>query len=251
MVYYSSTSGGSVGGVSFADEDIIAYDVDSGTWSMVFDGSDVGLGAVDIDAFALLSDNTILLSFSNSSGNVPGVGTLDDSDVFRFLPTSTGPNTAGSFALIFDGSDVGLTTSGEDVDAIAVSADGNLIVSTAAGFSVNGVSGKDEDMIEFTATQFGANTSGSWSMFFDGTDVGLGGNSSSDIWGSSLDSNGDIFLTTRDVFSVTGASGDMADIFICTPISLGPQTSCSYSFYMDGSAIGIGGERLDGIQVIR
>ncbi|MEM8859807.1 MAG: S8 family serine peptidase, partial [Chloroflexota bacterium] len=43
-IFVSSSSGGTVGGVSFADEDIIAYDTASATWSMFFDGSDVGLG---------------------------------------------------------------------------------------------------------------------------------------------------------------------------------------------------------------
>ncbi|MCP4427873.1 MAG: LamG domain-containing protein, partial [Chloroflexi bacterium] len=45
VIYVSSTTGGSVDGVAFVDEDILAYDTGTGTWSLYFDGSDVGLGA--------------------------------------------------------------------------------------------------------------------------------------------------------------------------------------------------------------
>ena len=34
------------------DEDIIVYDPTSDSWSLLFDGSDVGLGNVDVDGFA-------------------------------------------------------------------------------------------------------------------------------------------------------------------------------------------------------
>jgi hypothetical protein len=48
-------------------------------------------------------------------------------------------------------------------------------------------------------------------------------------------------------FAVTGVSGDGADIFVCTPGSLGATTSCTFNMYWDGSANGFGGEIADGI----
>lgn len=105
ILYLSSTLGGSAGGVTFADEDILAYNTASGAWSMVFDGSDVGT-KTDLDAFELQSDGSILMSFAASSTNVPGLGAVDDSDIVRFIPTSLGSNTAGTFEWYFDGSDV-------------------------------------------------------------------------------------------------------------------------------------------------
>ena len=42
IIYVSSTSGGNAGGVSFADEDILEYNSGTNTWSMYFDGTDVG-----------------------------------------------------------------------------------------------------------------------------------------------------------------------------------------------------------------
>ncbi|MEZ4658895.1 MAG: hypothetical protein R2911_15110 [Caldilineaceae bacterium] len=56
VIYLSSSSNGNVGGVAFRDEDIVAYDPNTDSWSLLFDGSDVELGGVDINAFVFLSD---------------------------------------------------------------------------------------------------------------------------------------------------------------------------------------------------
>ena len=170
MIYVSGTTNGNAGGVSFNDEDIISYDEDSGSWAMYFDGSDVGLTG-DVDAFALLSDGSLLLSI-DASATLGGIS-FTDADIIQFTPTSLGPNTAGTFSMYFDGSDVGLTTSSEDIDALHVMSDGSLIISFIGNFSVPGVSGADEDLARFVPTSLGPNTSGTWSLYFDGSDVGL------------------------------------------------------------------------------
>ena len=253
VVYVSSNSGGNAGGVSFADEDILAYDTGTGSWSMHMDGSDVGLSgasARDVDAFYIMNDGSILLSFVGAT-TIPDVGSIDDSDIVRFVPSSLGTSTAGTFEWYFDGSDVGLTTNGEDIDAIALAPDGRLLVSTSGGSNVPGAGGNaDEDILAFDATQLGATTSGTWTTYYDGADVGMSGVSDEDVWGVWVDdASGDIYLTTRGVVNVTGFSGDRADIFVCTPSSLGTSTACSFGGFFDGAAAGIGGERTDGIHV--
>jgi hypothetical protein len=253
LVYVSSTSGGSTGGVSFADEDILVLDTGTGIWSMYFDGSDVGLSgssSSDVNAFVLLSDDTILLSFVGST-TIPDVGSVDDSDIVQFTPTSLGTNTAGTFSLFFDGSDVGLTTNGEDIDAIGVSTDGKLVISTIGSHSVPGVSGADEDLLIFTATSFGSTTSGSWAQYFDGSDVGLNNTSSEDVYGTWIDNSGNIYLNTNGNFSVSGLSGDGDDIFVCTLGSTGSNTSCTFSLYWDGDSNGYGSENMDGFFIAR
>jgi len=42
---------------------------------------------------------------------------------------------------------------------------------------------------------------------------------------------------------------DGADIFTCAPGSLGNTTSCTYTFFWDGSAYGLSGKTLDGIEI--
>ena len=254
MIYISSTSGGTVGSVTFAAEDILKFDSVAKTSSLYFDGSDVGLSSASgtvVDAFRLMSDGSILFSFINPS-TIPSVGSVDDSDIVRFMPTSLGTNTAGSFVWYFDGSDVGLTASGENIDVIGFAPDGRLILSTTGSFGVTGASGEDEDLLAFTPTALGANTSGTWSLYFDGSDVGLGTSSSEDINGASTDPlTGKIYLTTVGSFSVTGVSGSGADIFVCTPGSLGSSTTCTHSSFWVGSQNGFGGEITDGVNVIQ
>ena len=251
LLYVSSTTSGTAGGVSFADEDILKFNRTTGVWEMFFDGSDVGVGGTDVDAASLQPDGSILMSF-DAAITLTGLGTVDDSDIVRFLPTSTGATTAGSFAWYFDGSDVGLTTDGEDIDAIGFTPDGKLVISTLDAVSVTGVSGVDEDLLVFTATALGLTTSGTWAMYFDGSDVQLNNAASEDINGVWIDAaNGQIFLTTVGAFSVTGASGDGADIFVCTPGTLGATTTCTYGpgLYWDGSANGFAGEVMDALEI--
>ena len=174
MSFIAATTVPGVG--TAADEDIVSYNTGSGLWSLVFDGSDVGLSGLCDRRARPPSSGDILLSFT-ASGSVAGMTggpsgtTLDDSDIVRFIPTSLGATTAGSFVFYFDGSDVGLTTDAEDVDAIAIAPDGRLVVSTLDAFSVTGVSGQDEDLIVFNATSLGSVTAGTWAMHFDGSDV--------------------------------------------------------------------------------
>jgi len=250
-IFVSSTSGGNAGGVNFKDEDILAYETDNGIWTMYFDGSDVGLsgsGARDVDAFHLLPNDDILFSVVSPT-TLPDVGEVDDSDIVRFIPSSLGPNTGGTFELYFDGSDVGLSTNGEDIDAIHVLDNGDLIISTKGNYSVSGVSGGDEDLLRFSPTTPGDYTSGSWSLYLDGSQVGLNNSRYEDVNGVWIDEEtGNVYLTTLGAFQVDGLSGSKADIFICEGLE-DDGTGCTFSSYMEGSTYGFSGEVVDGLTI--
>ena len=222
----------------------------TGAWSLFIDGSDIGLANTDVDAFELQADGSLLMSF-DTDFTLSGFGAVDDSDILRFTPTSTGDTTAGTWSWYFDGSDVGLTTSSEDVDALTVLPDGRLLISTVDTVSVTGASGADEDLLAFTPTALGSTTSGTWAMYFDGSDVGLSSTSNEDVNGVWVDAAGKIYLTTLGNFSVTGVSGDGSDIFVCTPGSLGSTTTCTFAMYWDGSVNGFSGEDTDSLSVIQ
>jgi hypothetical protein len=236
--------------VSYADEDIVAYNTAAGTWSMYFDASDVAITG-DVDAFDLQSDGTILMSF-DAAVSVSGLGSVADADIVRFTPTSLGSTTAGTFSWYFDGSDVGLTTTSEDIDLVGFAPDGRLLISTTGNPGVTGLSSlTDEDIIAFTATSLGSTTAGTWSYYFDGSDVGLSDSSSEDTNGLWIDNaTNDLYLTVLGAFSVTGVSGDGADIFICDPGTLGTNTTCTFTMYWDGSLYGFAGEVADGIDLV-
>jgi hypothetical protein len=244
----SATGSGTVGGIAFSSEDIVAYDSATGLWSMFFDGSDVSIGLNNLDGFALLGDGSILMSFTRAQ-SIGGLADVDDSDIVRFVPTSLGGTTAGSFEWFLDGSDVGLTSAGEDVDAIGLTADGRLLISTLGNFSAGTFSGTDQMLLVLDNATYGENSGGDWALYFNGTTADLT-DSSEDISGAWVDAaNGDIYLSSSGAFTVGGVSGDASDIFVCAPLALGATTTCSYTLFWDAAAAGFG-SGIDGLAII-
>ena len=267
-VYYLSTaangtlaSTNGVPNLSFTSADILKLSVLTNgqyQYELYLDGSDVGLTttAENMDAFAVLSDGSILVSTTgNFSVPASGGGTLSGvgQDVLRFVPSTLGATTAGAWSMYFDGSDVGLTTADENIDAVGVLADGRVLISTTGPFSVTGVSaGQDEDLAAFAPTSLGSNTAGTWSLYFDGSDVGLATNDNEDIDALDiLESGGNprLFFSTVGNFAVTGASGANEDVLAFNPTTVGSNTAGTFGpgLAFDGSVYGLGAFNLDGI----
>ena len=248
-LYLSLTGSQTIGGVSSADEDILKFDGQS--WSLFFDGSDVGMGSPDLFAFSFLDADTILMSFS-ANVKIGGV-TVTPQDVLRFDATSLGSSTAGLFSLYFDGSDVGFDTTAENIDSLTLLPDGRLLISTTGNPSVPGfTTGRDEDVLAFTPTSLGDTTSGSWSLYFDGSDVGLGETSDEDVDALDVTSDGNIYLSTLGNFAGSGLSGADEDVFVCVPTSTGDVTACNYSpsLYFDGSTWNLSANDVDAVNII-
>jgi hypothetical protein len=225
--------------------DIVARNVATGRWSMILDGADLFFSSLIIDGMARLPDGSILLSFTEPASifgmtGGPNGTQLDDSDIVRFIPTSLGWNTAGSLQFYFDGSDVGLTTDAEDVDAITVTATGQLVISTAGAVIANGASGGDADLLRFNATSLGAATAGSFVIHFDGSDVGLSDNGNEDVDAADIRADGPILLSTLGSFNVPGGTkGDDEDVIRFNVLQLGSNTSGALSIFLDLSSLGI------------
>lgn len=233
-LFLSPTSNGKVGDVRFRDEDILAYAPGQAQWRLLFDGSDVGINT-DVDGFTFL-DGKLLLSF-NTQTDVPDIGVVQDADIVQFTPVWLGEQTAGSFTRLFDGAPAGLAEKGEDIDAFAFTADRHLVISTLSDFNVEGLKGKDEDLLAWNGA--------AWRLYFDGSDVGLT-KGSEDIEGLWLDTgNNDIYLSTEGHYDVPELNGDNNDIFVCRPGSLGDNTSCTFRLFWNGDEHGFT-KRLDG-----
>jgi uncharacterized protein YjiK len=232
-LFVSSSGSGTIGDIDFKDEDILVFDSLTGNWFTYFDGSDVGLtgNGVDVDAFYIAPDGSILLSVNEDNIAIPGIGAIDESDIVRFVPTSTGLNTAGTYQLYLDGSNVGLDTPEEDIDAITFAPEGHLVISLRGSSNLLGVlTSRDEDLLSLNGS--------TWSMYFDGSDVGLNA-AGLDIDAASIDRvNGTIDLSFNQAFSIPGLSGDGDDITQFTPNSLGKNTSGTFNLAWDGSAVG-------------
>ncbi len=249
-IYVSSSSAGVVDGVSFGSEDILRYDTVSDTWEMFFDASDVGLGAGNIDGFAIIDSGTqteIALSLAGPL-TIAGLGTVDDSDAILFVGTS-GPATGGSLSLLLDGSDIGLTSGGEDIDALALNGS-DYLVSTLGSAGVPRTGGTlaagDEDLLNLDVSSTGNLTAGVFSMFYDGSDVGL---APEDVDGAWLDeATGTVYLSLTNAYNVGGVSGDGGDVLAFTGTT-GDATSGTFSLFFDNDAHRFGGENIDGLDI--
>jgi hypothetical protein len=241
-IYLSATnSGGSIAGIAYDDEDIIAYDVAADSWSMVFDGSDVGLAALDIDGFRLNDDGTIDFTIREATGSINGIA-VDDTDTIRFTPGSLGADTAGTFAVVFDPGD--LSAGSEDVNALATTPDGRSLLSTIGVANVTGAGGSnlrvnDEDAIVYDDNQ-------GFSLFFDGSDVALPQEDVVGLWVD--DDSGDLFLAAQTAYQVPGlVAGDGDDILRFTG-TVGAATSGTYSLFFDGDTVGLD-IQIDGLHI--
>jgi len=140
----------------------------AGTFTFHFDGSDVGLDDLTqekIDAITLNESEQLILSLIGTT-SLPGLNGIEDEDLIRFNHTSLGSDTAGTWILRFDGSDVGLASfPGEDIDAASMRPSGGLgfLLSTNKAFTVPGISGNNKDIFEFAASSLGTNTAGTFS----------------------------------------------------------------------------------------
>lgn len=238
--YISAKGSGTIGGVAFAPADILKYDPATG-WSMYFDGSDVGI-TQNLIGFEMLDDGSILMALAGGQ-NVSGVGSVSPRDVLRFIPASTGPNTNGTFQMYVKGSTVGLTTADEKIDALGLTANGRIAISTVGAAAVPGPSGtikaQDEDALGFNKTN------STWSLFFDGTPIpGMSVEDVNALWVNPT--TGELYVSILNAFTIGGLKGDAKDI-----IKLTPKTGGGYNVSMvwDGSAAGFP-STIDGLEMI-
>lgn len=227
--YISSRTAGSPGGVATTPQDILLHKPSINTFEMAIDGSDVGI-TKPISAFTVNSDGNLLVSFK-ANVVIAGVGTFTPWDIALFTPTSIGNTTAGTFSWYFDGSDVGLTTTAEKIDALDIMPDNSLLLSTGGTLTVpmggGTLKAQDEDLVRFAPTTVGAATAGTWSLYFNGTAVqGLG---VEDIASVAVNAaTGDIFLALLDNFNIGGVSGTAKDILLLHPTGGGSYAASRF-----------------------
>jgi uncharacterized repeat protein (TIGR01451 family) len=249
QAYFSTTGNTAVPGVAGTsdDADIYAWYSD-GSFTRVLDATAVGLPiGANVDGVKVVG-NQFYLSFSNDTGVlVPGIGTVQDEDIVVY---DTGTS---SWSLFFDGSDVGLTSGEEDVDAFDILADGSVIISPVVSAVVPGLAGTwlDEDLLRCVGT-FGPTTTCTWSVYFDGSDVGLSTTTNEDVDGVTV-GTGALYLSTLGAYGVSGLSNATAnaggDVFSCNTPVTGSASSCaSFTLYFRASDHGLTGN-LDAISV--
>jgi hypothetical protein len=215
-VYVTTTVPGKVDGIQFQRNDILLHNA-AGDWSLFFDGATAGLPAkAFLYAIHVNAVDDIYMSFSQNNLLIPGFGKVTGNDIVHY---------DGGLSWYFDGSDVGLTTVAEKVDALHILPGSAapvpgcvdyLLISTRgrgrvgnpgqASFAFGG-----EDVLGFCATSVGLNTQGLWFMVLDGSAEGMPPAST-----ISLAANADgsvLYLTTRGAFRVDGVVGTHSMVY--------------------------------------
>ncbi len=142
---------------AFDDQDLVLYDPVLDEATLFFDHSGAsGASVDDINAVHVLPNGMIVLS-ANASSTLGGVA-FEADDLVRYDPLN---NTA---TLIFDGSTV-FASAGENIDAVYVKDNSNLIFSTTGSASIGGLSFDKSDLIEYDITALTA------TILVDGSDA--------------------------------------------------------------------------------
>ncbi|MCA9918748.1 MAG: Ig-like domain repeat protein, partial [Anaerolineales bacterium] len=245
ILYISTSSHGEIADIQYQKEDVLGYNLETGEWSLLFDGSDVGLAGQNVTAFAWLPDGSLLVAvekdFYLPQLDRPAVKgrNVENSDILRFEPTSLGNNTSGTWSLYFDGSDVGLKAPREGITALSVLADGRIVISTAGPFKAGNLNAKSRDLVVFTPSSLGENTAGSWELYFEGASIRMLSAKKESIQAVHVDEEtGSIYLVTR--------KGN-GQILVC---DLGEDgQSCSFELFWNGPILGMHCEQIDAIAI--
>jgi uncharacterized delta-60 repeat protein len=161
----------------------------SGTYSILMDGSDLGLNA--LGAFTLVEQSTTV-------GQGGGATTLDAGDILlvdwsdvaadahiqRLQPGTLGDNTAGTLSVLVDGNDLSADLSlGDIVGLDLVEQDiaiggtllqsGQILLTLYGGDDIGGTTVTGQDIVVLDVTTTGTNSAATASLLFDGSDVGL------------------------------------------------------------------------------
>ncbi|HRX86478.1 MAG TPA: hypothetical protein P5572_15760 [Phycisphaerae bacterium] len=132
-------AGNTLGGLTFADGDVIAYDTVADSAMPFFAETSISPDG-DVDAFHRLPDGSLLLS-TRLSGRTLGTLTFNDGDLVRYVP---GTNSASIYFL--DESDFAVSA---DIDAVSIDANGDIVLSTLEDNTLGGLAYTGGDIIVY------------------------------------------------------------------------------------------------------
>lgn len=136
-ILLSTTTGATLGGLTFRDGDVVAYDALSDSAVLFFD-EDLFVSNANVDALAVLANGHLVLSTADSN-TLAGLA-FRDGDLIEYDPV-------GNVASLFLDED--LFTADEDIDGVHVLADGTIILSTGNGATIGGLTFRDGDLIRY------------------------------------------------------------------------------------------------------
>jgi hypothetical protein len=232
----------------YDNEDILNYDPNTDIWSVFWDGTDLGLGPVNIEDFEYDPAAEKLYFTINKTFNIPNPNgapnplRVDDADIVVYDFGS------GSFSIFATGAFFGINKGSEDIDALGMLPNGHLLISTIGSVQANGASGNDEDVLDCDPN------TGQCVLHMDNSDIALtsGGEDTLALWVDPAAPH-DHLLAFKSNWKAQGSlntlSGQKGDVLGCTPIgALGANTDCALYLFFNGRANSFRGS-IDGLWV--
>lgn len=151
----STESTSTIGGLTFRDGDLVEYNPLTDTATLIFN-EDLFASGEDIDAVHILPNGNFVLS-TTSNAILGGIG-FTDGDLVEYNPLTA------MASLFFSEANFG---GGEDIDAVMVLDNGNIVLSTQTAASLGGLSFDEGDLVEYDPLADIA------TLFFDGSQFSL------------------------------------------------------------------------------
>jgi hypothetical protein len=218
-LFFSTVGNGAMPGVGGTADDADIYSWDGSAFARVVDAAGTGsLGlpsSANVDGYVRVDANRFYLSFAADT-TVPGLGTVQDEDVVFY--------NGAAWSVFFDGTALGLTASGHDLDALSI-VDGVLFFSTVGNANPPGVGGSadDADIYSWNGSSF--------ARVWDATANGLP--SGADVDGFKRVEAGRFYMSFNSTSTTVPGLGGVTD----TSVVL--YDGGSWSVFFDGSANGL------------
>ncbi|MEZ5358096.1 MAG: LamG-like jellyroll fold domain-containing protein [Candidatus Zixiibacteriota bacterium] len=157
-LYFSTAQAATFLSMGINEDEVIVYDGPADIGQMFLDGDTVFSGNEIIDAFHILENGRYVLSTA-SAATISGVS-FQSGDIVEFNPTT------GTAKIIIAGASLFAST--ENIDALYIQDDGNILLSTDGSAAIGALSFEDRDIVEYNPT------TGAASLFLDGSTVFTG-----------------------------------------------------------------------------
>lgn len=217
-IVLSTEDSATLGGVTFRDGDLVAYNQETGTATLFF-SEDNFSNDEDVDAVGVLGNGHLILS--TRGGATLGGLTFEDGDLAEY------DRDTDTATLFFDEDNF---SGDEDVDAVAVLGNGHIVLSTTSQATVGGLTLSDGDLAEYDPG------TGTAALLFDEDWFESG----EDIDAIDVLSNGHLIISTVEGATLGGLTfrdGDLAEY--------DPETNTATLFFNEdlfgGSASQYGG----------
>jgi uncharacterized protein DUF6701 len=244
-IILSTVANSTIGGQAIDQDEAVEYGAAADTGSLFLDDATYDTNA-NTDAIHMLSYGNLVIS---TAGNEAiGGNAFLDGDLVEVSPTGT-PGVYDYVGIYFAESN--FTSGNEDIDAVYVRDNGNIVISTDANAQLPLCGGGnlnfgDDDLVEWDIGSNCATSIINFSPLLSACfDSGGGGNTDEDIWGVHYlnDDDDKMLISLRNDCSLDGQNFEDGDIILYVP------STGTASTYLDESNFTSGNEDINALSL--